>query len=298
MPKKLTIVSGIALILLSALIAALAMIANSGRDALPQPPERVSVLFPEENTIRIMPYNEFLKGCVRGLLPNGIEPSPEAVKAIAAAEHTRAMYHLSNKSPSEAYSADFSVSDDFPYTEQPSDEKSDSISAAYNVEELPLILYAGEPINAQMCKISTGSTDPSPPYSPSLPLLCDIGVKGSETSIAITYDNVRRALGYKVISPNFEEWFHDPVYAESGTLIYIGFCDTNITGAALRKALNLRSTAIRIEYREEKFYFYCKGVGENRGMSANAAIFLAQSGKSSKEILATFYPECTVSLPK
>lgn len=294
MPKKLTIVSGIALILLSALITAVAVTANSRRNTLPQPPDKVSVLFPKENTIRIMPYSEFLLCCVRGLLPNGIEPSPEAVKAIAAAEHTRAMYHLANKTASEAYSADFSVSDDFPYTEQPSDKDPDNLSSVYSLDELPIILYDGEPINAQMCKISTGATDPSPPYSPSLPLLCDVGAKGSETSIAITCDNVRRALGYKTIAPNFEEWFHDPVYAESGTLIYIGFCDSNVTGAALRKALNLRSTAITVEYREEKFYFYCKGVGENRGMSANAAIFLANSGKSAEEILSTFYPDCKI----
>lgn len=294
MPKKKTIVSGIALVLLSALTVIVAITANSRRETLPRPPDKVSVLFPEENTIRIMPYDDFLVGCVRGSLPYGIEPAPEAVKAIAAAEHTRAMYHLANRSPSEAYSADFSISEDFPYTEQPPDTGPDSLSSAYDLNDLPLILYDGEPINAPMCKISTGATDPSPPYSPSLPLLCDVGANGSETSIAVTCDNVRKSLGYKTISPNFEEWFHDPVYADTGTLVYIGFCDINVTGAALRKALNLRSTAITIEYREEKFYFYCKGIGENRGMSANSAIFLANNGKTAEDILSTFYPDCEI----
>ena len=57
------------------------------------------------------------------------------------------------------------------------------------------------------------------------------------------------------VSQNFEEWFHDPVYAETGTLTYIGFCDTRVTGAALKRALGLRSTAITVEYRDQKFYF-------------------------------------------
>lgn len=294
MPKKITIVSGIALLLLSALIIIVVTVAASRQEALPPPPEKVSVLFPEENTIRIMPYDEFLIGCVRGLLPYGIEPHAEAVRAIAAAEHTRALYHLRNKSPSEYYSADFAVSEDFPYTAQKPDNEPENLFASCNPETLPIILYDGEPINAQMCKISTGATDPSPPYSPSLPLLCDIGAYGSESSTAFTFEEIRRAMGAKQIAPNFAEWFHDPVYAETGTLIYIGFSDTKVTGSALRKALNLRSTAITTEYREEKFYFYCKGIGENRGMSANAAFFLAQSGKSAEEILATFYPDCTI----
>lgn len=294
MPKKMTIVSGIALVLLIIMTVIVAVTANTHRETLPRPPDKVSVLFPDENTIRIMPYNDFLLGCVRGALPYGVEPAPEALKAIAAAEHTRAMYRLTNRSPSEAYSADFSISEDFPYTEQPPDAEPDELSAAYNLDELPLILYGGEPINAPMCKISTGATDPSPPYSPSLPLLCDVGANGSETSVAVTCDNVRKAMGFKSISPNFEEWFHDPVYSETGTLVYIGFCDINITGTALRKALDLRSTAVTIEYREEKFYFHCKGLGENRGMSAYSAIFLANNGKTAEEILSTFYPDCEI----
>lgn len=291
MPKKLTIVSGIALVLLTALIITIAALTRTEQKNLPKPPEKVSVLFPEENTIRIMPYEEFLLGCVRGLLPYGIPPSAEAVKAIAAAENTRALYHLENKTPAESYSADFAVSDDFPYTALP-EETADELSAYFKLKELPILLYKDAPINAQMCKISTGVTDAAPPCSPSLSLPCDIGVKGSSGTAALTYESVRRAMGAKVISQNFSEWFHDPVYAESGTLIYIGFSDTKITGAALKKALGLRSTAITVEYTDDNFVFTCKGLGENRGMSAAAAIFLADNGKTAEEILSTFYPEC------
>lgn len=288
MPKKATIVSAAALVLLFALIMTVTAMAGSDNDdeTSSAMPYRVSVLFPERNEIRIMKYSDFLGGCVAGMLPHGAEPEPEALKAIAIAENSRAAYHLKNKQPSESLGADFIVGEDFPYTDEPQEQIS-SIAE----QTLPLLMYEGEPINAQTCKISAGVTDETA-HSPSVPLLCDVSAKGYESSTAFTYETVRRSLHQTAATRNFEEWFHDPVYAETGTLIYIGFCDQNITGAALKMALDLRSTAITVEYREEKFYFYCKGLGENKGMSASAAIFLARNGKTAEEILKLFYPEC------
>lgn len=290
MPKKLTIVSGIALILLTTLIIVVIYLSDKPKNEFAKPPEKVSVLFPEENTIRIMQYEEFLLGCVRGLIPFGTTPSEEAVKAIAAAENTKALYTLENKTPAESYGADFVISEDFPYTEKTGDNE--KISGYYELNSLPLILYNGELINSPMCRISTGVTDAALPFSPSLPLLCDVGVYGYDSTSVYTYENIRRSLGAKAISQNFAEWFHDPVYADTGTLIYIGFNDGRITGSALRKALGLRSTAITVEFEGDYFKFTCKGLGENKGMSAAAAIFLANNGKSAEEILRTFYPDC------
>lgn len=294
MPKKATIVSGIALVLLLVLIFSIIAMTrpgaknDAGRDSPEALPKRISVLFPELNEIRMMDYDEFLSGCVAGMLPDDIDIPPEALKAVAIAENSRAAYFLKNRDPSRSFGADLSVSEDFPFIECENKE----ISRI--VKELPLLTYYGEPVNAQTCKISAGVTDKAAPYSPSVPLLCDVSAKGYYSSIPYTYESVRRALRQNAVSRNFEEWFHDPVYAETGTLIYIGFCDTKVTGKALKLALGLRSTAITVEYREEKFYFTCKGVGENRGMSINAAIFLAQNGKTTEEILNLFYPECAI----
>lgn len=288
MPKKATIVSGIALVLLFVLITTVTAAVGSKNDTKDAIPERVSVFFPELNVIRIMNYKDFLSGCVAGMLPDKAEIEPEALKAVAIAENSRAAYYLKNKNSDESLGADFVIGEEFPFIEGEYDE----ISKIVN-EPLPLLTYEGEPINAQICRISAGVTDEAAPYSPSVPLACDIDAKGYQSVTAFTYETVRRALRQNALSRNFEEWFHDPVYAGSGTLIYIGFCDTRVTGAALRRALNLRSTAITVEYRgEEKFYFHCKGLGENRGMSVNAAIFLAQNGKTAEDILKLFYPDC------
>ncbi|MDE7228870.1 MAG: hypothetical protein K2N56_00185 [Oscillospiraceae bacterium] len=291
MPKKATIVSGIALILLLALIMTVISVSGTKKDPDNIMPERVSVFFPELNEIRIMRYNDFLSGCAAGMFPPGIETEnkagPEAIRAVVIAANSRAAYQLKNKDPSKSFGADFTVGDDFPYT----DTDREDITQAVN-QQLPLLTYEGEPINAQTCAISAGVTDAAAPYSPSVPLFCDVSAKGYESVTAFTYETVRRALHQNAVSRNFEEWFYDPVYAETGTLTYIGFCNTRVTGAALRKALDLRSTAITVEYREEKFYFHCKGLGENRGMSVNAAMFLEENGKTAEEILKLFYPGC------
>lgn len=291
MPKKITIVSAAALVLL--LITVFVMLKVTSMKKLPEeePPQSVSVLFPEKNEILIVSYEEFLAGCVRGLLPSGAEPHPEALRAVAIAEHSRAMYSLKNKKSVENYGADFAAGEAFPY--DPDKTVPKEITAA--VKELPRLTYEGAPFNAQMCKISAGKTDAAPPVSESIALLNDMNAKGYESSSAYTPEEVRRAMGFSKVSGNFGEWFSDPVYADTGTLLFIDCCGIRLTGAELRRLLSLRSTAIYVEYREDKFYFTCRGWGENRGMSVNAAIFLANSGSTAEEILEVFYPNAELS---
>lgn len=286
MPKKAAIVSGAALVLLFTLLMIVIPLAGADKSSANALPKRVSVLFPEKNEIRIMRYTEFLGGCTAGLMKSFPEPEPEALKAAAAAMNSRAAYFLATKKGAENLGADFIIGEDFPYIET---DRGDVINIC---KELPILTYEGAPINAQICAISTGVTDEYPPWSPSVALLCDAGAEGYESVAAYKPDDVRRALHLNVLPRDPAKWFRDPVYADSGTLTYIGVDDTRITGSALRRALGLRSSAITVEYREEKFYFHCKGLGENKGLSINAANFLAENGKTCEEILKLFYPDC------
>lgn len=290
MPKKITIVSAAALLLLAALIAVLIGVSGRGRYSAPR---SVSVYVPGSSEILTMEYGEFLEGCLRGML-TGEDIETEALTAAAAAMNSRAMYAISTNSGFANFGADFTVGADFPYTAaEDSDEK---LAEAVREGRKLLLTYGGEPINAQMCMISAGRTDDQSPISPSVPLPCDIGINGFESRTAFTPDEVCAAL-YKSgeLTGNCRKWFHGAVYADNGTLLYISFNEDKITGGALKKALGLRSTAISVEFAEDKFYFTCLGLGENKGMSVNAADFLARSGKSAREILAVFYPGAELS---
>lgn len=289
MPKKVTIVSAAALILL---IGVMIFTAIMSRKPTSNMHSRISIYDREASVIYTPEYVDLLAGCVEGLLIHNMSYEPEALKAIAIAENTRIMYFLSAKNGFEDLGADLTVSDRLPYThEAASREVKEAAKSALNL----MLTYGDEPFNAPICKISTGRTDECPPYSPSVGLPCDLNAPGYEGSSEYTPEEVRSALNGGNLTYNFIEWLHDPVYGENGTLLFIDLADQKISGETLRSALNLRSTAISAEFAEDKFVFKCQGWGDNRGMSIYAANYLAQKGKTAEEILRIFYPNAAIS---
>ena len=289
MPKKVTIVSAAALVLLIAVIICTAMLSRKKTGSIPS---KVSVYDREASVIYTPDYDDFLAGCVEGLLINNVTFEPEALKAIAIAENTRIRYFLEQNNGYDDLGADITVSDRIPYVhEAASPEVKETAKNALNY----MLTFEGEPFNAPICKISTGRTDECPPYSPSVGLPCDINAPGYEGRSEFTPEDVRSALNGGNLTYNFIEWLHDPVYSENGTLLFIDLADEKISGETLRSALKLRSTAISAEYFEDRFIFKCKGWGDNRGMSVYAANYLAQNGMTAEEILRIFYPDATIS---
>ncbi len=284
MPKKLTMVSIAALILLAAIVAVLIGRLSAGGVKIPY---RVSLYCPERGEILTMSYDDFLAGCVTGLTGGEIL-SDEALIAVAAAENSRAVYAVSTKKGFENMGADFTIGGDFPFVESETDA---AVQSAVTAAKKLLLTYDGEPINAQMCRMSSGRTDECPPLSHSTALPCDIGTEGFESHTAFTTEEVRRTLHKKgTITTDCSKWFSNAVYSDTGTLLHIDFNGERITGAALKKAFGLRSVAVTVEYSEDKFKFTCIGEGENKGMSINAADFMARNGSTAEEILETFYP--------
>lgn len=283
--KKNKIITAAALALVIAAVCVVLTRRKSGSDGVP---ERISVYDSAAGIIYTPSYEDFLAGCVGGLLPNNVEFEPEALKAVAIAENTRIKYFLENKNGSGELGADLVTNEYLPY----SPEKCGAKEKAAAKEAVKAALrFNGESFIAPMCKISAGRTDTQPPYSPSIGLPCDIDAPGYVGSASFTPEKVREALGGGNLPYNFAEWLHDPVYTENGTLRYIELCGERIAGDTLRRALGLRSTAISVEFREDMFYFTTKGLGDNKGMSVYAANYLAKKGKTAEEILSIFYPE-------
>lgn len=288
MTKKIKIISAVAMALV---IAAVSVILTRRKADSSEAPARLSVYDSAAGIIYTPSYEEFLAGCVSGLILNNVEFEPEALKAIAIAENTRIRYYLSGKSGFGDLGADLTTNEYLPY----SPEKPDAKVKAAAKDALKLTLsFNGEPFIAPMCRISAGRTDSLPPYSPSIGLPCDIDAPGFNGSSSLTPEKVREALGGGNLPYNFSEWLHDPVYTENGTLRYIELCGEKITGDTLRRSLGLRSTAISVEFTEDMFVFTTRGWGENRGMSIYAANYLAKKGKTAEEILAIFYPEAEI----
>lgn len=255
-------------------------------------PPQVSVYFQDKNTILLVSFDEFLTGCIRGILPHGENPSSESLSIIAAAMKTQMLYHIFNsdeKKSSNSFSADFVAGEIFPYTP-------DNGDLALNEKLRQAVQYAhpltinGNLFDCKVCKISTGITEPYP-HCPSVPLLCDIGVAGSISRYAFTTEEVLRKTCTSQAPADCGNWFTNAVYENTALLKSINFCSRELSGEELQSLFNLPSRAITIEYTDDLFYFSCKGCGENAGLSVNAAVFLAKSGYSAGEIAAFFYPE-------
>ncbi len=292
MPKKVSIASLISLILLAGLIAILVI-------TRPRPeqkflPAQVSVLLPEKEAVIFISCDEFLTGCVRGLLPIGENPPEEALRAICTVQKTRIVHHLQeNGRFSEQLGANFVVNRDFPYT--PDNGNADlNAKLATAVQEAGVLTINGSLFNSPLCKISTGKTNESR-HSPSVSLLCDIDAEGYRSRIAFTREEVWQIMNAVRAPADCSKWFDNALYNKSGTLESIEFCSTPISGDTLQEKFNLPSSAISVQYQDDLFYFHCKGQGDNQGLSINGAIFLAKSGYSSEQILALFYPEAEIS---
>ena len=91
------------------------------------------------------------------------------------------------------------------------------------------------------------------------------------------------------LPPNTGEWFSEPEYLPSGTLVKIKYGNKELTCAELREALSLRSAAIGVEYTEDMLKFSVKGCGNNVGMSIYCANQLALQGEKMTDILKYFY---------
>lgn len=287
--RKITIITAAALAL--AIVAA-AFIFTRKSPVGSETPSRISVYDRAAGVIYTPSYEDFLAGCVGGLLLNNVDFEPEALKAIAIAENTRIKFFLADKSGFGDLGADLTVSEYLPYSPEKVNEK---VKKAAKEAASASLSFNGEPFIVPICKISAGRTEALPPYSPSIGLPCDVEAPGFNGSSSFTPEAVREALGGGNLSYNFVEWLHDPVYSENGTLRYIEFCGERITGDTLKKSLGLRSTAISVEFREDLFYFTTKGFGDNKGMSVYAANYLAKKGKTAEEILAIFYPDALIS---
>ena len=267
-------------------------------------PERIDLWLTEEDRIITLSYRDYLAGCMfASVSPTSGE---EALKAIACAMNTKALYLMKTTPRSSFMGAD--LSDDFyicmPYSSEEAAEMQfgekyathkKKIYEAVDFSLSHIITYEGRVISAQFCRFSTGLTDSSieHPYLAETAIPADEDVKEAVSTRALSADAVMRTLskesGITALSDKREKWFSDAVYLPSGTLKEVFFGGKKLSGEELRKAFGFRSAAITIEYTEQRFVFTSLGWGNNLGMSINGACVMARKGADCEEILSYFY---------
>ncbi len=278
--------------------AALIKCIQNEKHRLPvDPPKTVSLFRKSDCRIDTLTYEEYLTGCIFA------EISPacgeEALKAAACAINCRTLCLLQeNKRVNGAQLSDEEhtwLSPEDAAEEYGSSYKSylRKVRNAVQFGTSHVLLYEDAIFPAPFCAISTGITEDGGACLSPKELPCDMNNDDGLSTAACSDNELRRILteltGVSHLSAEPSEWFDNAIYTNGGTLSEIHFGGARLTGEQLRKVFALRSAAISVQYSEGRFLFTVRGIGDNLGMSLNAAAEMADAGKSAEEILAFFY---------
>ena len=280
--------------------------------------EPYKVLDTASGEVLEVPVRDYVIGAVCAEMPASF--GEEALKAQAVAAHTYAerQRERERRQPdSELCGADFSndVSKYQGYftREQAEEFFGDSfdrnyakISAAVD-EVLPYILtYKGELVIPAFHSMSSGKTESAEnAWGTAVDYL--VPVDSSADTSAPKYiqqerigkDTLKAALesAFPGITPgeDMKEWIKIGEVSESGTVLTAKVCGVTATGNELRATLGLRSACFDVRYENDEAVFTTRGYGHGVGMSQYGAEAMASEGSSWQDILAHYYPGCTVT---
>ncbi len=162
-----------------------------------------------------------------------------------------------------------------------------------------IMLWEDKPVSAVFYAISSGRTESAKdvwgsdiPYLQSVGSPEDVNAPGYESTAEFSTKDFRdRILSSALADLNVppEKWIGESTRTEGGSVAQIIIGGKAFKGMEIRSLFGLRSHNFKLEYRDEKFIFTVKGYGHGVGMSQWGAKFLADEGKSYREILLTYY---------
>lgn len=287
----------------------------SGETALSSEPYKVLDI--TTGKVLIVPVREYVIGAVCAEMPANF--GTEALKAQAVAAHTYAERQrtIARREPrTELCGADFS-NDTSKYQGyltnaeirgnfgENYDEYYRRISAAAD-EVLPYVItYGDEPIIAAFHSMSSGKTESAEnawgaPVEYLVPVDSESDTKAPkyEETVRIGREELRDKLEAAFngiqLGEDMTKWLTVAEISPSGTVLTARAGDRTVTGGEVRTALGLRSADFDISYDDEQAVITTRGFGHGVGMSQYGANAMASAGSTWREILAHYYPNCSI----
>ncbi|MBQ8960385.1 MAG: stage II sporulation protein D [Ruminococcus sp.] len=290
----------------------------SDLDTVEEAPEPYRVLDTATGEVTEVPVRDYVIGAVCAEMPAAFEE--EALKAQAAAAHTYAerlrLRRLSSPDPelkgadlsndTSKYQGYLTLDQIRTYYGEDFDEYYEKVSRAAD-EVLPYIItYEDEPIISAFCSMSSGMTESAenawgeavdylvPVESPQ-----DVNaprfLEEAQFSQEVLREKLSSAFGEPDLSGDMGDWVKILQVSPSGTVLRASVGGIDVTGGELRTALGLRSAAFDWSVQGGTAVFTTKGYGHGVGMSQYGANAMAQAGSTWQEIIAHYYPGCTVT---
>ncbi len=271
------------------------------------PQKSFKILISDTNEVKEISYNDYIFGVVAAEMPALYEI--EALKAQAVAAHTFTLHRMvSNKDKEYDITDDFTLDQAFISEEAAREKWGDNAdeyiakikTAVSDTQNLALI-YNGEIILSVYHAISSGKTeDCQNVWGGNYPYLISkdsIGDKLSPNYISeksITLDELKALFPDLKLTDNKADYFKDIKKTDAGRVMTLKLCGNEITGAALREKLDLKSACFDVKATDNGFCFTVYGYGHGVGMSQNGANYMAQQGADYKEILCHYYTGCEI----
>ena len=278
-----------------------------------EPPDTVKLMCVDSKNITELSLEDYLLGVVAEEMSASFHE--EALKAQIIASHTLLEHTKLHKSDS---LGDADITDDYK-THQgylTVDEQKEKWGENYDlysekikkcIDEVGdiILMYNNEPITASFHAISNGKTEnASDVWGGNYPYLVSVDSEGDTFSpkylseVSFTKDEFKEILSQQGVEFNDEpeKWIEKITNTDTGMVKTITICGKDFKGTEIRKLFSLRSSTFECNYDENNIIFKVKGYGHGVGMSQYGANYMAEQGKSYKEILAHYYKsaECKV----
>ncbi|WP_051463392.1 stage II sporulation protein D [Ruminococcus flavefaciens] len=280
--------------------------------------EPYKVLDVESGKVLKVPVRDYVIGAVCAEMPASF--GEEALKAQAVAAHTYAeRQRLREKeSPSaELKGADFSNDTEkyqgYYTKEQIKEIFGDNyeknykkIAAAADEVLSYIITYEDAPIIAAFHSMSAGFTESAEnAWGAPVDYLVEVDSRSDLTAPKFREDKRFKAAELKAaleaafdgvsLGDDMTQWLKVLTVSDSGTVLEASVGGHTVTGGQVRSALDLRSAAFEVRCEPDEIVITTKGYGHGVGMSQYGADAMAAEGKSWRDILDHYYPNCTIS---
>lgn len=259
----------------------------------------------KEEQIEELKIEDYVTGVIAGEMPASFEI--EALKAQAVASRSYAMYKiLHNKD--ENYDVLSNITHQVYLTEEEMQEKwgqdytyyLNKIKNAVNETKNEVMYYNDEIIEAFYFSMSNGSTeDAKSVFEEDLPYIKAVSSSWDNESLnnfIVTTSFTKDDFCIKLKLENCQSIKIDNInYSASHRINNLTINNQEFKGTEIRTLLNLRSTDISFEIRENEILITTRGYGHGVGMSQYGANGMAKDGYDYKQILNHYYNDITIN---
>ncbi len=264
----------------------------------------VKVYFKDENLVKEMDFEDYIKGVVMAEMPASFEP--EALKAQAVAARSYALHKMEGQTEDNGADVctDFShcqayITDDKARSNwgDAADDNFKKISRAVDETSGKIMKYNGEVITAVFHSTSSGATESAiDVWGGDVPYLTGVKSDGEHLSpkylstVTTDIDIFKETLKGENDKIDFSKpAIADIERSDSGGIKTIVLYGEKFKGTRIRSLFSLRSTNFDMSIDGENVVFNVKGNGHGVGMSQYGANFMASEGKKYDEILLSYY---------